>query len=170
MRPDQVHSLRQTHRAITTAVPLLTAALTVSHVVLANMERQSRQEAAQDAMQNAMRGMGQETMPLNRPAQLSQAGQFAYPYALAPQVTRVVPVVSPAVQSRVVYSPRRLTVFAYLGTLLSRVLLVLLGMVLVATIVGVYFASDPTWRAIELTGLVLLILYLVERVARARRA
>ncbi len=148
MRTDQIHTMRQTHRSLTTVMPLVTAGLTIAGVVLANMERQADRQERQDPQQP----------------------QTAYPYAISPRVTRVVPVVSPVAAPQVVYRPRRLTIFGYVGTLLSRVLMVLIGMVAVAAIVGLYFASDPTWRAIELTALILLILYLVERVARARRA
>ncbi len=148
MYHNNIHSLRENHKTISAIVPLVTAALTISGLVLARMERNAKQQApAADPM------------------------QFAHPYAFSPRVTRVVPVVSPmgasVVSQPVAYRPRRLTFLGYLGTLLSRVLLVLLGMVLVATTVGVYFASDLTWRAIELTALILLILYLAERVARA---
>jgi hypothetical protein len=153
MDHNQIHTLRENHKSISAIVPLVTAALTISGVVLARMERNAKQEAQR--------------------AQAADPMQFAHPYAFSPRVTRVVPVVSPmaasVVSQPVAYRPRRLTLLGYLGTLLSRVLLVLIGMVLVATTVGVYFASDPTWRAIELTALILLILYLAERVARARR-
>jgi hypothetical protein len=154
MDQNNIHSLRDNHKTISAIVPLVTAALTISGVVLARMERNAKQQAQQ--------------------AQAADPMQFAHPYAFSPRVTRVVPVVSPmgasVVSQPVAYRPRRLTFLGYLGTLLSRVLLVLIGMVLVATTVGVYFGSDPTWRAIELTALILLILYLAERVARARRA
>jgi len=154
MRSEQIQSMRQTHKSVATLMPLVTAALSITGVVLANMERNAQRQADHPA--------GQEPQQVQQP-------QFGYPYAIAPRVTRVVPVVSPLAAPQVVYRSRRLTLFGYLGTLLSRVLLVLVGMVLVATTVGVYFASDPTWRAIELTALILLILYLAERVARARR-
>ncbi len=168
MRSDQMQTLQDTHRSVSALMPLVTAALTVTGVVLANMERKNgRRSAEQDARQQA-----EYFAP--RRAQISQPQQFAYPYTLAPQVTRVVPVVTPAANPvtarQVVYRPRRLTIFGYLGTLLGLVLRVLFGMVAVAAIVAVYFASDPTWRAIELTALILLILYLAERVARARRS
>ncbi len=155
MHQDQIHSLRHNHKTVSAIVPLVTAALSITGVVLANMERNAERQADRQAEQ--------ERQEMQQP-------QFGYPYAIAPRVTRVVPVVSPLAAPQVVYRSRRLTLFGYLGTLLSRVLLVLMGMVLVATTVGVYFASDPTWRAIELTALILLILYLAERVARARRA
>ncbi len=169
MRSDQIQSMRQTHRSVSMVMPLVTAALTVTGVVLANMQRQAERQTREQGWQDGQAAQPpQSGQPQFGAPQSTQP--FAYPYAIAPRVTRVVPVVSPLAAQRVVYRSRRLTLFGYLGTLLSRVLLVLIGMVAVATIVGVYFASDLTWRAIELTALILLILYLAERVARARRA
>jgi hypothetical protein len=163
MQTNQIQSLRQTHRSVSTLMPLVTAALTITGVVLANIERNAQRNP---------QGQAEDLTP--RQPQVSQPQKFAYPYALAPQVTRMVPVVTPVTNPiatrQVAYRPRRLTIFGFLGALLWRVLMVLIGMVAVAAIVGLYFAADPTWRAIELTTLILLILYLTERVARARRS
>jgi hypothetical protein len=151
MRQDQIQAMRQTHKTFTTWMPLLTAALTISGVVLSSMERQANSQAA-----------GRQVV------------QPGAPFALG---ARVVPVISSPTadaMSSIAYaalpSPRRLSLFAYVRTLLSRVLAVLFGAVMVLAIVYVFFHSDHTWRAIELTALILLVLYLAERVARARRA
>lgn len=177
MRSDQIHSLRQTHQSVSSMARLVTAGLTISGIVLASMERHSNQRRAEEqtaggnAWGNAWGSATQQPGTFAAYGRPEQApSQLAYPYAIAPRVTRVVPVVNPVAAPQVIYRPRRLTIFGYLATLLGLVLRVVIGMVAVAAIVAGYFASDPTWRAIELTALILLILYLAERVARARRA
>jgi len=64
-----------------------------------------------------------------------------------------------------------LTVRAYLFTLVSKALLVTLGIALVLALVALALRVGPTGVAIELTALILLALYLTEKAARnqARR-
>jgi hypothetical protein len=154
MRHNQIQAMRQTHKTFTTWMPLLTAALTISGVVLSSMERQAESGAdgQQDAQLGAPFALGARVVPvISAPA--GSAGSFATNVTYA-----------------ALAAPRRLSLFAYLRTLVSRVLAVVFGAVVVLTVVYVFFHSDHTWRAIELTALILLVLYLAERVARARRA
>lgn len=167
MQTNQIHSLRQTHQSVSTLMRLVTAGLTISGIVLASMEHNSRQRNAGRNSEPQPDFSGQ--FPGQYQAQQTNPQQFGYPYAISPRVTRVVPVVTPVAAPQVIYRARRLTFFGFLGALLTRVVMVLFGMVAVAGIVVAYFSADATWRAIELTTLILLILYLTERVARSRR-
>jgi hypothetical protein len=161
MRADQIETLRQTHKTVSTWAPLLTAAVAVSGAVLASMERQAERTEPQRHQVNGLNQLNTSHLVTSQ---------------LAAANTRVVPVVSPVSHSmpvshsvRVARS-RRLTLFGYLATLIGLLFRAVFAVTLVFAIVALYFASNPTWRAIELTALVLLALYLAERVARARRA
>lgn len=143
LRQEHVNTLRQTHRAVTTLLPVVTAALTVTGALIATMEqgkeqgkRQARQEeesyaqgAAHTSRANSAGGADDETF----------AGEG------------------------------RLTVGAYLQTLIGHVLLTVLGIALVLALGMIAMRSGPIGVAIELTALVLLALYLTERVARNAR-
>lgn len=60
----------------------------------------------------------------------------------------------------------RVTVRAYIATLVGRVLLVALGIALVLALVYAASASGSVGRAVMLTALILLALYLTEKIAR----
>jgi hypothetical protein len=158
MRQDQIQAMRHTHKTFTTWMPLLTAALTISGVVLSSLERNAdtQAERQQELQPGAPFAMGARVVPVISSPAASALTSMAY--------------ATPNASYGPTYARRRLSLFAYLRTLLSRVVAVLFGAVMVLAIVYVFFHSDHTWRAIELTALILLVLYLAERVARARRA
>lgn len=64
--------------------------------------------------------------------------------------------------------PRRVTLRGYIATLAGRLLLVALGIALVLALVYLATATGGVGQAITLTALVLLTLYLTEKVARRR--
>lgn len=62
----------------------------------------------------------------------------------------------------------RVTIRAYIATLAGRMLLVALGIALVLALVYLATATGRVGQAITLTSLILLTLYLTEKVARRR--
>ena len=136
---QHVSTLRQTHRAASTVLPVLTATLTVAGAVIAAMEAHSSRAAA-----DAPRGAADD--PSDGLAALA---------ASAPHAPRAVFARAP-----------RLTVRAYLATLIGRMLLVALGIGLVLALVYLATATGRVGLAIILTALILFSLYLTEKVAR----
>ena len=130
---QHVTTLRQSHRAVTSLLPVLTATLTVAGAVIAALEARAPQAA-----------------PAGQGAQAAQGEQPAGAHGTA---------AGRAARSRV--SARR-----YLATLVGRMLLVTLGIALVLALVYVASVSGQVGQAILLTALILLSLYLVEKVAR----
>lgn len=131
-QPSHITTLRQTHRAATSILPVLTATLTVVGAVLAAMEARAPQPSDQPA------GADEQTSELGH-----SGGQMA---------------------SRT--TARRVTLRAYIATLVGRVLLVALGITLVLSLVYTASISGRTGQAILLTALILLALYLTEKIAR----
>jgi hypothetical protein len=145
MNPSQhVSTLRQTHRAATTILPVLTATLTVAGAVIAAMEARAphTHAATRDAEATG------ETTTADELTDATQA------HGAAPRVA--------AGKS----APGAVTVRSYIATLVGRMLLVALGMALVLSLVYVASATGQVGRAILLTALILLALYLTEKVAR----
>jgi hypothetical protein len=140
MNPSQhVTTLRQTHRTATTLLPVLTATLTVAGAVIAAMESRSRHASA------VARDEADELAA-------STAGAVATGEAVA--------------GARIQAGAGRVTLRGYIATLVGRMLLVALGIALVLSLVYVASASGQVGRAILLTALILLALYLTEKVAR----
>ncbi|MEO7002469.1 MAG: hypothetical protein ABI068_11635 [Ktedonobacterales bacterium] len=132
LQQNHTQTLRQTHRTMTTIMPLVTAALSVTGVLLAATERKNEKEAQQaDQTSEQANGTVQTTQ-----APFAQGGEGS------------------------------LTLRAYLFTLVSKMLSVLVGIALVLALVTLALRSGPTGVAIELTALILLALYLTEKAAR----
>jgi hypothetical protein len=121
---SHITTLRQTHRAATTLLPVLTATLTVAGAMIAALEA--------------------------RAAHSEPAANSAEAAEMAPRGKGV----------------RRMTARAYLATLVGHALLVALGIALVCSLVYVASVSGRVGQAILLTALILLALYLTEKVAR----
>jgi hypothetical protein len=136
MNPAQhVSTLRQTHRAASSILPMMTATLTVAGAVLAAMEART------------LRADNQRATDELTPADGGAAGARGQAAAVS------------------VRAPR-LTVRAYIATLVGRMLLVALGIGLVLALVYLATSTGRVGLAIILTALVLLALYLTEKVAR----
>jgi hypothetical protein len=134
MNPAQhVSTLRQTHRAASSILPMMTATLTVAGAVLAAMEART------------LRADNQRATDELTPADGGAAG--ARGQAAAVSVQRA----------------PRLTVRAYIATLVGRMPL---GIGLVLALVYLATSTGRVGLAIILTALVLLALYLTEKVAR----
>ena len=143
LRQEHVNTLRQTHRAVTTLLPVVTAALTVTGALIATMEQGKEQGKRQARQEEASFAQGA--------ARTSRAD-----YANS-------------AEDETVAGEGKLTVGAYLQTLIGHVLLIVLGIALVLALGMIAMRSGPVGVAIELTALVLLALYLTERVARNAR-
>src|SRR5579875_2101672 len=148
LRQEHVNTLRQTHRAVTTLLPVVTAALTVTGALIASMEQGKEQGKRQARREQEDAAFAQGS------ATTRQAGYAEYVgYADDEAAT----------------DEGKLTVVAYLRTLIGHVLLTVLGIALVLALGMIALRSGPVGVAIELTALVLLALYLTERVARKAR-
>ncbi|HEX8727259.1 MAG TPA: hypothetical protein VF739_01470 [Ktedonobacterales bacterium] len=135
MNPTQhISTLRQTHRAASSVLPVLTATLTVAGAVLAAMEARTLRADDQRA--------AEDPTPANAAA--APRGQAAAVSVRTP----------------------RLTMRAYIATLVGRMLLVALGIGLVLALVYLATSTGRVGLAIILTALILLALYLTEKVAR----
>ena len=128
-----ISTLRHTHRAATSLLPVLTASLTVIGVVLAAMEARAPQ-------------------PGDHPTAGAPADELAGDQSSA--------------RGAASRTAERLTARAFIATLVGRALLVTLGIVLVLALVYAASASGRTGQAILMTALILLALYLTEKVAR----
>lgn len=135
--PHITTTLRQTHRTATTLLPVLTATLTVAGAVIAAMEARAPHAPESDV-----------------PAESASA---------APTDTGVIPTRS---ARRASYGAGRVTVRAFIATLVGRALLVALGIALVCSLVYAASVTGRTGQAILMTTLILLALYLTEKVAR----
>lgn len=138
---QHVSTLRQTHRAATTLLPVLTATLTVAGAVIAALEARAPQPSAPSADPSA------------------SYEQFAGAPAEEAQMRGAAP-------AHALRYERKVTLGRYLATLIGRVLLVALGIALVAGVVYLATTTGRTGQAVLLTALVLLALYLTEKVAR----
>ena len=140
LHQERVHSLRQTHSAVSTLMPLLTAGLTVTGALIAAFEARSfeARSAASAAETTA------ETT--------AHAGE--QPGGTTARAPRRATAVRPG-------SMRR-----FIATLAGRLLLVLLGMGVVLAIIYAATATGRIGQAVTITALILLTLYLVEKVAR----
>lgn len=128
---SHITTLRHTHRAATTLLPVLTATLTVAGAMIAAMEaRAARSESATEAGDDA----------------------------LTPTSTQS--------RARSGKGIRRMTARAYIATLVGHALLVALGVALVCSLVYAASATGRVGQAMLLTALILLALYLTEKVAR----
>ena len=134
---QHITTLRQTHRAATTILPVLTATLTVAGAVIAAME--ARTPTTSDEPQGAADELSG--------AERSQAALTNNAARMRAHTGRVTP-------------------GRYIATLAGRILLVALGAALVLGIVYLVTTTGRVGQAITLTTLVLLILYLTEKAAR----
>lgn len=138
IHPSQhVTTLRQTHRAATTLLPVLTATLTVAGAVIAAMEARAPRVSDEPRAQTP-----------------DEAGDEAD--HLAPAARHAA------------YRASRVTVRGYIATLAGRLLMVTLGIALVFALVYLASATGRVGQAILLTTLILLTLYLTEKVTRRR--
>jgi hypothetical protein len=147
MHQDRVHTLRHTHNTMTTLMPLITAGLTVTGALIAAFEtRNASTPAAADR--------DDRHEPDARPAEADEAFEAA----------------GAARAHTVAYSRARssrpVSVRRYIATLAGRLLLVLLGVALVLAITIAATSTGRVGEAITITALILLTLYLVEKVAR----
>ncbi len=133
-----ITTLRQTHRAATTLLPVLTATLTVAGAVIAAMEARTPHAPESAA-----------------PAETAPAGSAEAAVIPTQQGSR-----------RGNRAADHVTVRAFIATLFGRALLVALGIALVCSLVYAASATGRTGQAILLTALILLALYLTEKVAR----
>ncbi len=138
---QHITTLRQTHRAATTLLPVLTATLTVAGAVLAAME--ARASSASDE-------------PRDEANELSASGQGHAATGATPALAN----------TRTRANVSRVTLGRYIATLIGRILLVALGATLVLGIVYLATTTGRVGQAITLTTLILVTLYLTEKVAR----
>lgn len=136
IRQDRVNVLRQTHSAVTTLMPLITAGLTVTGAIIAAIEMRNSSNSASGAAPEA---------------QDSASASTGAPSSQTPSVSR----------ARRPGSIRR-----YIATLAGRLLLVLLGLALVLAITFAATSTGRVGQAVTITALILLTLYLVEKIAR----
>ncbi|HEX8731440.1 MAG TPA: hypothetical protein VF725_05210 [Ktedonobacterales bacterium] len=132
-------TFRQTHRAATTLLPVLTATLTVAGALIAALEARASRAAptAAEAEELTSRDALTATPATRRGSRGGARGGAG-----------------------------RVTARAYIATLAGRALLVALGVALVCALIYTFSVSGRTGQAILLTALVLLTLYLTEKVAR----
>ncbi|HET9111305.1 MAG TPA: hypothetical protein VFN78_10810 [Ktedonobacterales bacterium] len=141
--PQHITTLRQTHRAATSLLPMLTATLTVAGVVIAAME--SRNTSASEEPRDETSG---------------------FPGAEQAQTATGATAARAQVSARTRANGRRVTLGRYIATLIGRILLVALGAVLVLGIVYLATTTGRVGQAITLTTLILVTLYLTEKAAR----
>lgn len=137
--PHITTTLRQTHRAATSLLPVLTATLTVAGAVIAAMEARAPH------------------------APESESATTAESASAAATDTGVIPTQR---ARRASYGAGRVTMRAFIATLIGRALLVALGIALVCSLVYAASVTGRTGQAILMTALILLALYLTEKVAR----
>ncbi len=140
---QHITTLRQTHRAATTILPVLTATLTVAGAVLAAME--ARASSASDE-------------PRDEANELSASGQGHAATGATAALANT--------RARTRANVSRVTLGRYIATLIGRILLVALGAALVLGIVYLATTTGRVGQAITLTTLILVTLYLTEKVAR----
>lgn len=140
LQQDRVHALRQTHSAVTTLMPLITAGLTVTGALIAAIETRRATDAS-DARDNH-----------HEPASGADA---------ASPSSQPIPSTHTATRARRPGSIRR-----FIATLAGRLLLVLLGFGLVLAIILAATSTGRVGQAVTITALILLTLYLAEKVAR----
>lgn len=138
LQQDRIHTLRQTHSAVTTMMPLITAGLAVTGALIGAIETHGSAPAKDDPHEP-------DTQPLAATAADATSDHFA------PHAAR---------------AGRRVTVRRYIATLAGRLLLVLLGAALVLAITIAATTTGRVGQAITITALILLTLYLVEKLAR----
>lgn len=138
LQQDRIHTLRQTHSAVTTMMPLITAGLAVTGALIGAIETRGA-APTKDERQEA------DTQPLATTADRVQS------HHSAPHAAR---------------AERRVTVRRYIATLAGRLLLVLLGVALVLAITIAATTTGRVGQAITITALILLTLYLVEKITR----
>jgi hypothetical protein len=144
MNPSQhVTTLRQTHRAATSLLPVLTATLTVAGVVIAAMEARTPHTSDES------RGEGDD---LASAANAQAASGSAASITFAGRANRT--------------GAGRVTLGRFIATLIGRIVLVALGAALVFALVYLATSTGRVGQAITLTALILLTFYLTEKVAR----
>ncbi len=154
LRQEHVNTLRQTHRTVTTMLPLVTAALTVTGALIASMDHSGGQRGAHDGADN-----GAATGQSRRPA----SGLFGSAFG-AGQSSGYAPS-----SDQTPDDDHEFSALAYAQTLVSRVLLVAIGFALVGSLALIALRVGSVGVAIELTALILLVFYLAEKVTRRAR-
>jgi len=154
LQQNHINTLRQTHRTITTVLPLVTAALAVTGALIgANDRVDGRGERDGQTSRQARRGATAGLSGVSFVGEDADQESFAY---------------GPAYDS-VLDDEREFSWLAYAQTLVSRVLLVALGFALVGALAFLALRVGSVGGAIELTALILLALYLAEKVTRRAR-
>ncbi|HUY78432.1 MAG TPA: hypothetical protein VMV29_16800 [Ktedonobacterales bacterium] len=151
LQQNRMNTLRQTHHTITTVMPLVTAALAVTGAIIGSMERSGQryerdEQTAQPTGRSAMDGFAGAACGADQ-----SAPTYGAPYGA------------------MLDDEREFSLLAYMQTLVTRVLLVALGFALVGALALIALRVGPVGVAIELTALILLTLYLAEKVTRRAR-
>jgi hypothetical protein len=152
LQQNHMNTLRQTHRTITTVLPLVTAALAVTGALIGSADRTDKR--------------GNRDDQFARRTQRSAADDFAG----APFDANVsAPAYGPAYYDPTLEDEHEFSWLAYAQTLVTRMLLVALGFALVGALAWIALRVGTVGVAIELTALILLTLYLAEKVTRRAR-
>src|SRR5579883_2214968 len=136
LQQNHMNTLRQTHRTITTVMPLVTAALAVTGALIGAMDRSERN------------GLAPRQSRTGAPFAADEAEREAFVYTSA---------YDPMFDDEHDFSW-----LSYAITLVSRMFLVALGFALVAGLAWIALRVGTVGVAIELTALILLTLYLAE--------
>ena len=144
LHQDRVNALRQTHSTMSTIMPVLTAGLTVAGAMLAAFEARSASAAEARARKPASETAGEA---VSDPTSATPAPRAAARY-------------------RVYSTSRPVSVRHYVAILAGRLLMVVLGLGLTLAIIYAATATGRIGQAVTITALILLTLYLVEKVAR----
>jgi hypothetical protein len=151
MQRNSVNALRQTHSAVKTLIPFITAGLTVTGALIAAMEARNADVSAAEAA-NTTFGPSGPTAPDANPTGVTTPLTESATSANA-TLRRLRPI-------------RRVSVRSYIATLVVRLLLVVLGIAIVLALAFAATSIGKVGEAVTITALVLLTLYLVEKVAR----
>jgi hypothetical protein len=162
LRQDQLQTLKQTHKTATTVMPLVTAGLALMSAMIAAQERRSAHAATSFAERK-------QPEPLDLPRVVRVTTPRAQTLTANPTNPTVNLTANPAPPAR----ERRGSVIGsairYLATLLGTFIKVIVGVIAVIAIVAIYDHLEKTNRAVLLTVLVVIVLYLTARVARSRQ-
>lgn len=154
LQQNHMNTLRQTHRTITTVMPLVTAALAVTGAIIGSMDRPGQREERADRF----------TPPTGPTGPTATSGFAGAAFGAEQAAPGYGPTYDPMLDDE-----REFSWLAYTQTLLTRMLLVALGFALVGALALIALRVGPVGVAIELTALILLTLYLAEKVTRRAR-
>lgn len=158
LRQDHLQTLKQTHKTATTVMPLVTAGLAVMSALIAAQERRTSHAAS-----------SLERQP--EPMDLPRIVRVTTPRVSAPTTQPIAEPATPAAEAPALVRRSSFvgSAIRYLATLLRTLVKVALGVVAVIVLVAIYEHLEKTNRAVLLTVLVMIVLYLTERIARSRQ-